>query len=342
MLVLGIESTCDETSASVVCDGNQVLSNIIASQIKDHAPWQGVVPEIASRLHIRKILPVIEDALRAAGTGIGGIGLIAASNRPGLIGGLAVGVSCAKAIAWMNDIPFIGINHIEAHLYSPHLNTAIPFPYIGLLVSGGHTMITLNRSFTDYEVIGTTIDDAAGEAFDKIAKHYQLGYPGGPRVEQTALTGDPKAYDFPLSNLYKSDRKYDVSYSGLKTAVINHLEKYRKKEDPTIHDIAASFQKRAFDILYKKVELAAADFSIPRVVVAGGVSANRYLRDLFAGMKNTEVYFPDLKYATDNGAMIAGYGYHRYQHDGPSPLNTGVFARVPGYKISLEEGYRCR
>lgn len=337
MLVLGIESTCDETSVSIVKDGKEVLSNCVTSQIKDHLPWNGVVPEIASRLHLKKIIPLTEEACRTAGIKLSSIDLIAAANRPGLVGGLIVGTGTAKAFAWTLEKPFIGINHMEAHLYSPHITNAIEFPYIGLLVSGGHTMIVRATSYTEYEVIGTTIDDAAGEAFDKLAKHYQMGYPGGPAVEQAAAEGDPETFRFPVSNLYKSERKYDVSYSGIKTAAINHLEKYLTKKQYTVNDIAASFQKRAFDMLLKKVKKAADDYKIKRIVVAGGVSANLYLRALFGKLKSYKVYFPDLKYSTDNGAMIAGYAYHRYLQEGASPLNTGVYPRVPGFKISLEQ-----
>ncbi len=246
MIVLGIETTCDETSAAIVEDGKKVYSNIVSSQIKEHLPWNGVVPEIASRLHLQKITPVINKAFETSGFKKSDIDLIAVSNRPGLIGGLAVGMGFAKGLSFGLQKPFIAINHIEAHLYSPHITSDIEFPYIGLLVSGGHTLIVKALSYTDYEVIGTTIDDAVGEAFDKISKHYGFGYPGGPAIEKLAREGDKNAFDFPISNLYKSERNYDISYSGIKTAVINHLENYRKKQNTTINDIAASFQKRAF------------------------------------------------------------------------------------------------
>lgn len=336
MLILGIESTCDETSASVVENGKKVLSNIVSSQIKEHLKWKGVVPELASRLHLEKIIPVIEEALKKADVKINDMDLIAASNRPGLIGGLLVGVSAGKAISWKIDKPFIGINHIEAHLYSPHLDNNIEFPYIGLLVSGGHTLIIKANSFTEYSILGTTIDDAVGEAFDKIAKFYDLGYPGGPAVEKAALTGDMNTFNFPISNLYKSDRIYDMSYSGLKTAIIHHLHKFLKKETYTINDIAASFQKRAFDVLLKKTKSACDNLNINRIVVAGGVAANKFLKSQFEKLIDYKIYFPDLKYATDNAAMIAGFAYHKYLKDGPDDLNVGVFSRVSGYKISLE------
>lgn len=336
MIVLGIESTCDETAIGIVKDGDEVLANTIASQIKSHAPWMGVVPEIASRLHLKKVNHLTAQALKEAGLELKDIDLIAASNRPGLVGGLMVGVSTAKAYAWMLDKPFIAINHMEAHLYSPHITSAIEFPYIGLLISGGHTMLVVARSYTEFEVIGTTIDDAVGEAFDKIAKHYDIGYPGGPAVEKCAKEGDEKAFNFPISSLHKSDREYDVSYSGLKTAVINYLEKYQKKESYTVADIAASFQKRAFDVLVKKTRLAVDRYNIKRVVAAGGVSANKYLRArLEESLTDCSVFFPGLGFATDNGAMIGAFGYHKYLEDGPSALDTGVSPRVEGYKISL-------
>ncbi len=339
MLVLGIESTCDETSASVVEDGKRVLSNIVSSQIEDHSPWKGVVPEIASRLHLKKIIPVIDQAINTAKVKLSEIDLIAAANMPGLVGGLLIGVSTGKSIAWMLDRPFIGINHIEAHLYSPHLDHDIQFPYIGLLVSGGHTMIVLAKSFTNFEVLGTTIDDAVGEAFDKIAKFYDLGYPGGPAVENAALSGDPNSFSFPISNLYKSDRLYDVSYSGLKTAVIHYLNKYKKNDNYTKSDIDASFQKRAFDVLLKKTRLAADNFNIKNIVVAGGVSANKYLRAFFNKLEGYNIYFPDLRYSTDNGAMIAGFAYHKYLEKGADNLDVDVSPRVIGYKISLERSF---
>lgn len=336
MFVLSIESTCDETSVAIVKDGKEVLANVISSQIKDHLPWNGVVPEIASRLHLKKVLPLTEEACRISGISLKEVDLIAASNRPGLIGGLIVGTGTAKAYAWILDKPFIAINHMEGHLYSPHITHEIEFPYIGLLVSGGHTMIVIAKSYTDYEVIGTTIDDALGEALDKVAKHYQIGYPGGPAIEQAAFSGDRTTFDFPTSNLYKSDRKYDVSYSGIKTAAINYLEKYLRKKEYTTNDIAAAFQHRAFEMLFKKVKKASEEYHISNIVVAGGVSANQYLRTMFCQLNHIKIYFPDLKYTTDNGAMIAAFAYHKYLKEGASPLDTGVSPRVNGFKISLE------
>ena len=208
------------------------------------------------------------------------------------------------------------------------------------MVSGGHTLIVKATSFTTYEILGTTIDDAAGEAFDKIAKHYNMGYPGGPAVEKLAKSGDSSAFNFPISNLYKSNRRYDLSYSGIKTAVINHLEKYKQKDNYTINDIAASFQKRAFDAIIKKTILAAKDNDIKTIVVAGGVSANQELRRMFNEIKDVSVFFPELKYATDNGAMIAGYGYHKYLEKGADNCDMSIYPRVESFKISLSEDYR--
>jgi N6-L-threonylcarbamoyladenine synthase len=339
MKILGIETTCDETAAAIVENGKKVLSNIVSSQINEHSPWKGVVPEIASRLHLNKIKFVVDNALKSANLQLDKIDLIACANRPGLIGALLVGNSFSKSLAWALNKPFIGINHIEAHLFSPHLNNDINFPYIALLASGGHTMIVHAKSYTKYSVLGTTIDDAVGEAFDKIAKYYDLGYPGGPAVEKAALKGNEHTFNFPISNLYKSDRLYDVSYSGIKTAVIHYLDKYKKIDNYNKNDIAASFQKRAFDILIKKTKLACENHKINKVVVAGGVAANQYLQNRFKELKNYKIYFPGLKYSTDNGAMIAGYAYYKYQENGKNNYDIGVSSRVKGYKISLDSSY---
>ena len=339
MKVLGIETTCDETASAIVQDGKKILSNVVSSQINDHSPWKGVVPEIASRLHLDKIKYVVNKALNEAHLKLNNIDLIACANRPGLVGALLVGVSFSKSLAWASDKPFIGINHIEAHLFSPHLCNDIKFPYIALLVSGGHTMIVLAKSYTKYDILGTTIDDAVGEAFDKIAKFYNFGYPGGPAVEKAALKGDENAFNFPISNLYKSERLYDVSYSGIKTAVIHYLKKYKKRNNYNKNDIAASFQKRAFDILIKKTKLACDNYKIKKIVVAGGVAANKYLQDRFNKLKGYEIYFPGLKYSTDNGAMIAGYAFHKFLEHGKDNLDIGVSSRVKGFKISLESSY---
>ena len=333
MYVLGIESSCDECAASIVKDGKTVLSNVIATQIELHKPWQGVVPEIASRLHTRWIWSVVDEALSEADIKKSDIDGIAVTNRPGLVGSLLVGLSFAKGLSWSLDVPFTGVDHIRAHLYAPHLENDIEYPYLGLLVSGGHSVIAVVKGFDDIQVLGTTIDDACGEAFDKIAKHYELGYPGGVAIDRLAQQGDPKAFRFPSPNLHKGDHQYDVSYSGLKTAVINQLDQFLNPGfEPTKENIAASFQKRAVDILVKKVKKAVKDTGIKRVVAGGGVTANSYMRASLAGLRDVETFYPSLEYCTDNAAMIAGIGYH-YLKDGIcSGYDENARARVPSFK----------
>ena len=226
MIILGIESSCDECAASVIKDGKEILSNIIATQIEDHTPYMGVVPEIASRIHTEWIMGVVEKSIDEAGITLKDLDGIAVANRPGLSGALLVGVSFAKGLALSLDIPIIGVDHVKAHLYAPHLEYDIEYPYIGLLVSGGHTVIAKVKDFNDMDIMGSTIDDACGEAFDKVAKFYKLGYPGGKIIDDLAKRGDPKAFDFPRSSLHKGDHRYDVSYSGLKTAVINQIDQF--------------------------------------------------------------------------------------------------------------------
>jgi len=333
MYVLGIESSCDECAASVVKDGNVVLSNVIATQIEDHKPWQGVVPEIASRIHTRWIWSVVEEALTKAGIEKKDLDGIAVTNRPGLVGSLLVGLSFAKGLAWSLDIPFTGVDHIRAHLYAPHLENDISYPYLGLLVSGGHTVIAIVRGFDQIEVLGTTIDDACGEAFDKIAKHYELGYPGGVAIDRLSLKGDPKAFRFPSPNLHKGDHEYDVSYSGLKTAVINQLDQFLNPGyEKSKENIAASFQKRAVDILVKKVQKAVKSTGIKTVVAGGGVTANSYMRSSLEAMWDVKCYYPSLELCTDNAAMIAGIGYQYLKEGQGSDFSENARARVPSFK----------
>lgn len=333
MYVLGIESSCDECAASVVKDGSTILSNIIATQIDLHKPWQGVVPEIASRLHTRWIWSVVEQALSEAQIKKEELDGIAVTNRPGLVGSLLVGLSFAKGLAWSLDIPFTGVDHIRAHLYAPHLENDISYPYLGLLVSGGHTVIAVVRGFDDIEVLGTTIDDACGEAFDKIAKFYDLGYPGGIAIDNLAVKGDPKAFRFPSPNLHKGDHVYDVSYSGLKTAVINQLDQFLNPGfEKTKENIAASFQKRAIDILIKKVKRAVENTGIRTVVAGGGVTANSYMRSSLNKLRDVTVYYPSLELCTDNAAMIAGIGYQYLKAGESSNFSENAKARVPSFK----------
>lgn len=335
MKVLGIETSCDECSASVVEDGRNILSNVIATQIELHKPYQGVVPELASRLHTEWIEQVVQAAIRQAGLEKHDIDAVAVTNRPGLLGSLLVGVNFAKGFAEGLSIPYIGIDHIRAHLYASQIETPLEYPYLGVLVSGGHTVICRVNSYSDVEVLGTTIDDAIGEAFDKVAKFYEMGYPGGVVIDRLSQKGDSNAFLFPGPTLDRSTHPYDMSYSGLKTAVINQKDQFRAegKED-TIENIAASFQRQAVGILMKRVKLALKDTGLKRVSAGGGVAANsllrRELKDLEKG--GYTVTFPSLKLCTDNGAMIAGLGY-RYLMDGYRDDDSlTAYARVKAFK----------
>ncbi|MBN2049528.1 MAG: tRNA (adenosine(37)-N6)-threonylcarbamoyltransferase complex transferase subunit TsaD [Spirochaetales bacterium] len=333
MMILGIETSCDECSVAVVDDGRNIISNIVASQIELHRPYKGVVPELASRKHTEWIIPVYREALAAAGVTLREVDGIAATNRPGLAGALLVGHSFAKSLAYASGKPFVGVDHIRAHLYAAHLERDIDYPYIGLLVSGGHTILCRVSSFDDVEVLGTTIDDACGEAFDKVAKHYGMGYPGGLAVDTLAARGNPEAFHFPNPSLHKGDHRYDVSYSGLKTAVINQLEQFRGTAGTgSLEDIAASFQKAAIDLLLSRLFRVVEDTGLKRIVAGGGVAANSLLRSTLADYKDVEVIFPSLKLCTDNGAMIAGIGYHYLTRGIQSPFSETVSARVQGFR----------
>ncbi len=336
MLILGIESSCDECSFALVRDGTHIISHIVATQIDFHKPYDGVVPEIASRKHIEMITPVYRQCMAdAAAKGIGpadidGIGV---STHPGLTGSLVVGLNFAKALSLALGVPYAGVNHILAHLYAPQLEAEIPYPYIGLLVSGGHTMITLVKHYDDIEVLGASIDDACGEAFDKVAKHHGLGYPGGRIIDELARKGNARAYDFPFSNLYKGGHDYDVSYSGLKNAAINQLEKFWDgKSEQSLENICASFERVAIDSLIKKLEKAAEDTGIRTIVAGGGVAANSYLRSRLGEHPDYQVFFPAMELCTDNGAMIAGIAYQYLKDGKSSPLELGVSARVKGFR----------
>lgn len=335
MKVLGIETSCDECSAAVVENGKKVLSNVIATQIEIHKPYYGVVPEIASRMHTEWIVPVVNESLTKADMTLKDVDAVAVTYRPGLIGSLLVGLSYAKGLAYSLGVPFVGVDHILAHLYAPHLEFDIEYPYIGLLVSGGHTIISIVSAHDDLKVIGTTIDDACGEAFDKIAKFYKLGYPGGVAIDKLAKKGNPKAFNFPKPSLHKGDHRYDVSYSGLKTAVANQMDQFWNKDyEKSPENIAASFQTTAIDMLVKRVLRAVKDTGIRRVVAGGGVSANSYLRESLNSEKDLEVMFPSLALCTDNGAMIAGLGYWLLKHGATSGYDLNAEARVPVFRRS--------
>lgn len=336
MNILGIESSCDETACAVVKDGREILSNIIATQIPFHLDYQGVVPEIASRKHTEWILPVVNRALKDAGLTLDEIDGIAATNRPGLMGALLVGFTFGKTLAWLTGKPFIAVNHMLGHMYAPHLENDITYPYIGLLVSGGHSIISRVNSFEDFEVLGTTIDDAVGEAFDKVAKYYGFGYPGGVAIDKLAKNGNPKAADFPVPVIHKGQTPYDVSYSGLKTAVINQIDQFWNKDFPkTPENIAAAFQETAVKILVQKVIKACKETGLSTVVAGGGVAANSRLRSLLAEEKNINCIFPSLRLCTDNGAMIAGVAYHYLKRGETSPFSTTCSPRVQMFKHGL-------
>ncbi|MDR2052076.1 MAG: tRNA (adenosine(37)-N6)-threonylcarbamoyltransferase complex transferase subunit TsaD [Treponema sp.] len=350
MKVLGIETSCDECAAAVVEDGSLVLSNVVATQIPWHAAYNGVVPEIASRMHTEWIGGVVKEALDRPGLEPAGVDGVAATAHPGLLGSLLVGLNFAKAFAWARRIPFIAVDHMLAHLYAPRLlpapvsgaqnppaDTAPDYPFLGLLVSGGHSIICRADGFDDITVLGTTIDDAAGEAFDKVSKHYGFGYPGGAAIDRLAQKGDPAAFRFPLPNLYKGDHPYDVSYSGLKTAVINQLEQFRAKPRPAAADeeaagIAASFQKTAVEILLRALFRAAEDTGISTVVAGGGVAANSFLRAKLAGRRDLRCVFPPPELCGDNGAMVAGLGFQYLARGDISPLNASASARIKAFK----------
>lgn len=333
MLVLGIESSCDECAASVVADGRRILADIVASQIPLHEKYQGVVPEIASRTHLEWISGVVRQALGQAGLAPSDLDGVAATARPGLVGSLLVGLSFAKGLAWSQGKPFVAVNHILAHLYAPQLERELEYPFLGLLVSGGHSIIARVEDFDRIEVLGTTIDDAVGEAFDKVSKHYGFGYPGGLAIDRLAENGDPSAFRFPKPQLNKGEHSYDVSYSGLKTAAIRQLEQYRSPgAEASPANIAASFRKAAVDILLERLLKTAADTGLRRIVAGGGVAANSYLRSALGERTEFEVRFPPLSLCGDNGAMIAGIAARYIERGETSGLDAGVAARVPLYR----------
>jgi N6-L-threonylcarbamoyladenine synthase len=328
-LILGIESTCDETGAAIVADGWQVRSNVISSQVELHAKYRGVVPEIASRAHLQNILPVLHEALRDADAKLEQVDAVAVAHRPGLIGSLLIGVTAAKSLAWALRKPLIGVDHVHAHLYSVVLETnkQPPMPAVGLVCSGGHTALYAMRSIEEVSLIGSTRDDAVGEAYDKVAAMLGLGYPGGPIIDQLARRGDPKALRFPRTFLQR--QSLDFSFSGLKTAVLYHVRGVPGKtpvaptEPPTgqaLADLAASFQAACVDVLIEKLRRAAARTQAKSILVGGGVSANAGLREALPRL-NLPVFVPPLQFCTDNAAMTAGLAHLALQAGQFSPLD---------------------
>ena len=331
MLVLGIESSCDETAASIVRDGKEILSNVVATQIPFHKIYNGVVPEIASRKHIEFILPVVRQALNEASLSLDELDGIAATSRPGLLGSLLVGLTFGKTLSLALDKPFVAVNHMLAHIYASHLSFEIEYPYLGLLVSGGHCIICKVINFDDIEVLGTTIDDAPGEAFDKVAKAYNLGYPGGMIIDALAKKGDRRAATFPMPVLHGSSHDYDVSYSGLKTACINQLDKFWNVQyEKTDENLAAAFQHCAIKILLRSVLKAVKDTKLTTLVAGGGVAANSYLRECLA-KEGIKCVFPPLSLCTDNAAMVAGLAYHYLANGKASDLDVEAESRVIGF-----------
>lgn len=337
MKVLGIESSCDETACAIVEDGKKIISNVVATQIPFHQVYKGVVPEIASRKHAEWILPVVRQALKEADMKIDDVDAVAATNRPGLMGSLLVGLTFGKTLAWSIGKPFIAVNHMLGHMYAAHLSNDIEYPYLGLLVSGGHSIIAKVNGFDDLEVLGTTIDDSVGEAFDKVSKFYGLGYPGGVVIDRLSQNGDPKAFNFPIPKLDKGDdHRYDVSFSGLKTAVIHQADMFLKKGcEKTNENICASFQETACKILTSRLFRAVEDTGLTTVVAGGGVAANSRLRALLAERKDLNCVFPPLKLCGDNGAMIAGVAYHFLKRGDRSGIDTTACARIPQFKRGL-------
>jgi len=333
ILILAIESSCDETAAAVVKNGRTVLSNIIFSQIALHTLYGGVVPEIASRKHIEKINPVIEEALSAAGVGLGDIDAIGVTYGPGLVGALLVGVAEAKAIAYAAKKPLVGVHHIEGHVSANYIeNPDLEPPFLCLVVSGGHTHLVLVEDYGIYKVIGRTHDDAAGEAYDKVARAIGLGYPGGPKVDALAKEGNPRAIPFPRAHIEGSP--FDFSFSGLKSAVLNYLNSCEMKgEEINRADVAASFQQAVVDVLVERTQAAAGEFHMERVALAGGVAANSSLR---AAMEEAcrkhgqKFYCPSPIFCTDNAAMIGTAAYYEFQKGVRSNLELNA---VPNLKI---------
>jgi N6-L-threonylcarbamoyladenine synthase len=313
MIVLGIESSCDETAAAVLEDGRRVRSSVVASQDAVHAPYGGVVPELASRRHLEVIVPVVERALADGGVRLADLGGIAVTHGPGLVGSLLVGCSVAKSVAWVHRLPLIGVNHLEGHIYAASLTDDPPaHPFLALVVSGGHTALYHARAPLAYELVGETRDDAAGEAFDKVAKLLGLGFPGGPAIERVARHGSPNAIPFPMAQM--TDQSADFSFSGLKTAVSLHVKRQGPVDEPEVADIAASFQATVVKLLVRKTVKAALGLGVKRVVLTGGVAANTALREglmAAAGEHGIRLHVPPRQLCTDNAAMIAAAGTAR-------------------------------
>ncbi len=331
--ILGIESSCDETAAAVVKNGREVLSNVISSQIDIHTLYGGVVPEIASRKHIERINQVIRQALADAGKSLAELDAIGVTYGPGLVGALLVGVAEAKAIAFAKNLPLVGVHHIEGHVSANYIQyPELEPPFLCEIISGGHTHLVIVKDYGEYEILGRTRDDAAGEAFDKVARAIGLGYPGGPKIEKKAKEGNPAAIAFPRAHI--EDAPYDFSFSGLKSAVLNYLNKAKMMQE-TVNDadVAASFQQAVIDVLVDNALRAASDFGMKKLALAGGVASNKTLRAAFAaacGAAGLTLYCPDPVLCTDNAAMIGSAAYYEYRRGNTAGWDLNA---VPNLKL---------
>ena len=327
--ILAIETSCDETACAVLENGRALLASTVASQMDIHARYGGVFPEVASRQHVLSITPVVEQTLVQSNLSLKDIDAIAVTRGPGLAGSLVVGMNMAKGLALGMGLPLVGVNHLEGHIYSSWIynsGESIPpepqFPLMALLVSGGHTELNLMTDHLTYERLGSTLDDAAGEAFDKVARLLGLAYPGGPSIQRAAESGDPRRFKFPRARL---EGIYDFSFSGVKTAVLYEVNDLKKKGNTLpVEDLAASFQSAVVDVLFKKTMQAARDYDAKEILVAGGVSANRVLRQAFQSQKEFKVHIPAFSLCTDNAAMIAAAGYYRFALGHVSGLDIDV------------------
>ncbi len=330
MKVLGIETSCDETSVAIISDG-ELKANLVSSQ-DFHTKYGGVVPELSSRAHLQIVIPLLKDALKQSSIELNQLDLITATAGPGLIGALLVGLTFAKGLSYSLDKPFVPVNHIEGHIFSGFLMEEKPeFPYLALIVSGGHTLLLLVNSFTDIKKLGTTVDDAAGEAFDKVAKMLGLGYPGGPKIQQAAENGDPSFIKFPVADV---KNRFDFSFSGLKTSVLRHIQRYNDTpiEPQELNNIAASFQDAVTRALIRNTERALDKYPVKSISLAGGVAANKHLRAALtgiAGKHKKKIVIPDMEYCGDNAAMIAFRGQTLFEAGKRFDLGYPPFPGLP-------------